>query len=350
MTAAMDPQRRGQLLGIKLRALVGDHVGRAVEAEPVPLLGGSALVDADVAWVLVDGDASRLLGASLAWAIRHGASALNVVADVGGGTVARRAEMFDFPINVWFPQVRTLLPTVAEPLPERRSASMDNPDLIEMITNSGAVVNVEHGTIAGEVRGLEICRIVDQPTVGFFAELSNGIVPASGSNGALDRGDGVRLEVGVGAADREAFQMLHGDLPTAEALMSVVATVITHRSASARQHPLNRLGVERYLRWEAEQDPSRVGLASLRSAEPPAPRPNLKDPIPCVAAGSTADDQAVHVVFSSGVDLDAVPFVADVQRMVGTPVRLAVPTRDLVPVTREMAELLLKPIELIALD
>ncbi|WP_395151940.1 hypothetical protein [Ilumatobacter sp.] len=349
MTAAMDPQRRGQLLGIKLRALVSDHVGRAIEAEPVPLLGGSALVDADAAWVLVDGDASRLLGASLAWAIRRGASALNVVADAGGGTVARRAEMFDFPINVWLAEDRTLLPTVAEPLPERRSASMDNPDLIEMIINSGAVVNVEHGTIAGEVRGLEICRIVDQPTFGFFAEFSEVIVRASPTDGVSDRNDGVRLEVGVGAADREAFQMLHGDLPTAEALTSVVATVITHRSASARQHPLNRLGAERYLRWEAEQDPGRVGLASLVSVEPPAPRPNLKDPIPCVAAGATADDQAVHVVFSSGVDLDAIPFVADVQRLVGTPVRLAVPTRDLVPVTREMAELLLNPIELIAL-
>ena len=350
MPAAMDPQRRGQLLGIKLRALVSDHVGRAVEAEPVPLLGGSALVDTDTAWVLVDGDSSRLLGAALAWAIRHGANALNVVAEAGGGTVARRAEMFDFPISVWFPEDRTLLPTVAKPLPDRRSASLDNPDLIEMITNSGAVVNVEHGTIAGEVRGLEICRIVDQPTVGFFAELSDVAVRASVTDGASDRGDGVRLEVGVGAADREAFQMLHGDMPTAEALTSVVATVITHRSASARQHPLNRLGAERYLRWEAEQDPGRVGLASLRSVEPPAPRPNLKDPIPCVAAGSTADDQAVHVVFSSGVDLDAIPFVADVQRLVGTPVRLAVPTRDLVPVTREMAQLLMKPIELVALD
>ena len=350
MPAAMDPQRRGQLLGIKLRALVSDHVGRAVEAEPVPLLGGSALVDTDTAWVLVDGDSSRLLGAALAWAIRHGANALNVVAEAGGGTVARRAEMFDFPISVWFPEDRTLLPTGAKPLPDRRSASLDNPDLIEMITNSGAVVNVEHGTIAGEVRGLEICRIVDQPTVGFFAELSDVAVRASVTDGASDRGDGVRLEVGVGAADREAFQMLHGDMPTAEALTSVVATVITHRSASARQHPLNRLGAERYLRWEAEQDPGRVGLASLRSVEPPAPRPNLKDPIPCVAAGSTADDQAVHVVFSSGVDLDAIPFVADVQRLVGTPVRLAVPTRDLVPVTREMAQLLMKPIELVALD
>lgn len=316
----------------------------------MPLLGGSALVDTDTAWVLVDGDSSRLLGAALAWAIRHGANALNVVAEAGGGTVARRAEMFDFPISVWFPEDRTLLPTVAEPLPDRRSASLDNPDLIEMITNSGAVVNVEHGTIAGEVRGLEICRIVDQPTVGFFAELSDVAVRASVTDGASDRGDGVRLEVGVGAADREAFQMLHGDMPTAEALTSVVATVITHRSASARQHPLNRLGAERYLRWEAEQDPGRVGLASLRSVEPPAPRPNLKDPIPCVAAGSTADDQAVHVVFSSGVDLDAIPFVADVQRLVGTPVRLAVPTRDLVPVTREMAQLLMKPIELVALD
>ncbi|MFT7326616.1 MAG: hypothetical protein ACI88S_001034 [Ilumatobacter sp.] len=350
MTAAMDPQRRGQLLGIKLRALVSDHVGRVIEAEPVPLLGGSALVDAEAAWVLVDGDASRLLGASLAWAIRHGATALNVVADAGGGTVARRAEMFNFPINVWFPEDRTLLQTVAEPLPERRSASMDNPDLIEMITNSGAVVNVEHGTVAGEVRGLEICRIVDQPTVGFFAEFSDVVMPVAPTDGAFDRGEGVRLEVGVGAADREAFQMLHGDLPTAEALTSVVATVITHRSAAARQHPLNRLGAERYLRWEAEQDPGRVGLASLASVEPPAPRPNLKDPIPCVAAGATHDDQAVHVVFSSGVDLDAIPFVADVQRLVGTPVRLAVPARDLVPVTRDMAELLLNPIELIALD
>lgn len=350
MTAAMDPQRRGQLLGVKLRALVSDHVGRPVEAAPVPLPGGSALVDAETAWVLVDGDASRLLGASLAWAIRHGASALNIVAEAGGGTVARRAEMFNFPISVWFPEDRTLLLTAAESLPERRNASMDNPDLIEMITKSGAVVNVEHGTIAGEVRGLEICRIVDQPTVGFFAELSDIVVPVSAAVGGVDRGDGVRLEVGVGAADREAFQMLHGDIPTADALTSVVETVITHRSAAARQHPLNRLGVERYLRWEAEQDPSLVGLAHLQSAEPPAPRPNLKDPIPCVAAGSTADEQAVHIVFSSGVDLDAIPFVADVQRSVGTPVRLAVPTRDLVSVTREMAELLLNPIELIALD
>ncbi|MFT7502363.1 MAG: hypothetical protein ACI91Q_001170 [Gammaproteobacteria bacterium] len=350
MSAAMDPQRRAQLRGVKLRALVSDHVGRPVGAEPAPLLGGSALVDGDTAWVLVDGDASRLLGASLAWSIRHGATALNVVADAGGGTVARRAEMFGFPINVWFPEDRTLLPTVAEPLPAHRTASKDNPDLVEMITNSGAAVNVEHGTIAGEVRGLEICRIVDQPTVGFFAELSDVAVWASATDGVFDRGDGVRLEVGVGAADREAFQMLHGDMPTAEALTSVVETVIMHRSASARQHPLNRLGVERYLRWEAEQDPSRVGLARLQSVEPPAPRPNLKDPIPCVAAGSTAGGQAVHVVFSSGVDLDVIPFVADVQRVVGTPVRLAVPTRDLLSVTRELAELLIVPIELIALD
>ena len=281
MSAAMDPQRRAQLRGVKLRALVSDHVGRPVGAEPAPLLGGSALVDGDTAWVLVDGDASRLLGASLAWSIRHGATALNVVADAGGGTVARRAEMFGFPINVWFPEDRTLLPTVAEPLPAHRTASKDNPDLVEMITNSGAAVNVEHGTIAGEVRGLEICRIVDQPTVGFFAELSDVAVWASATDGVFDRGDGVRLEVGVGAADREAFQMLHGDMPTAEALTSVVATVITHRSAAARQHPLNRLGAERYLRWEAEQDPGRVGSGQAavgRAARAP-PEPEGPDSV-----------------------------------------------------------------------
>ena len=50
---------------------------------------------------------------------------------------------------------------------------------------------VEHGVVTGEVRGLEVCRVVDDRTTG----------------------DGVRLEVGVGAHDREAFAIIHGDVP-----------------------------------------------------------------------------------------------------------------------------------------
>ena len=69
------------------------------------------------------------------------------------------------------------------------------------IVAGGAEPVVEHGVLGGEVAGLEVCRVVDVDT------------------GA------VRLEVGIGAHDRETFQMLHGDRPTVEALADVVRVV-----------------------------------------------------------------------------------------------------------------------------
>ncbi len=63
----------------------------------------------------------------------------------------------------------------------------------------GLHVCVEHGVLVGEVRGLEVCRVVDDPHLGT-----------------------TRLEVGVGAHDREAFQMLHGDVPAIELLATDV--------------------------------------------------------------------------------------------------------------------------------
>ena len=95
--------------------------------------------------------------------------------------------------------------------------------------------------------------------------------------------------------------------------------MLAHRSPDAPQHPLNRLGQERYLRWQLEQDPALVGMVEVVAAEPPQPRPNLKDPIPCVARAVAADGSVSTLVCSVGVDLDLVGFVADVQETVGRP-------------------------------
>ena len=75
--------------------------------------------------------------------------------------------------------------------------------------------NVEHGVVTGEVRGLEVCRVVDDPHTG-----------------------AVRLEVGVGAHDREAFTIMHGDVPTVDALAGVVAR--RRRAPPARPRPSTR--------------------------------------------------------------------------------------------------------------
>jgi hypothetical protein len=340
-------ERRSRLLGIKLRALVAEHLGldssTGLDAEVYP--SGAALVHDDAAWVLIDGPADRSLGGALAWAVRHGASSLDVIADSSTGLLARRAERLTFPVTVWFPQERTLLAAVSEPLAPPQPAPDAHLALISVIEAAGAAPNVEHGAVFGEVRGLEVCRVVDQPTIGNFVELSDVDLAALGF-GAIEGFDGVQLEVGVGVNDREAFRLLHGDIPTIEALATVVESVSTVRTADAPQHPLNRLGQERYLRWQIECEPGLVGAVSVVPAQPPLPRPNLKDAVPCVAVGTGADGERHVIVCSVGVDVDLVGFVADVQAMTADPIIVALRERDLVPITRDLLGLLSTPIEI----
>lgn len=336
--------RRSQLLAAKLQALVSDHHGRPIETDAETFPTGAALLQDGAAWVLADGPASRSLGGALVWAIRRSATHLHLIAEHDTGLLARRSASFSLPVSVWFAEGRNLLPVVAEPLAEPVPVPADHEGLRSLILAGGATPNIEHGVLFGEVRGLEVCRVVDAPTTGFLGELSELAGHLPGDDG------GLRLEVGVGAADREAFQLLHGEVPTVEALASVVQAVMTHRSIGSPQHPLNRLGIERFLRWEAEQDPGLVGCVSLAPGQPPIPRSNLKDPMPCVADGIDTEGWPLRVVFSSGVDLDVLPYVADVQAAGSTPVRLALPGRDLLPVVSELADLLVKPIEIVALS
>ena len=357
-----DRERRHRLLGVKLRALVAEHLGVEVAAPPEGFGAGAALVVDGAAWVLVDGPAERRLGAALAWAVRRGATSLDVIADGGGGTLARRAGGFAFPISVWFAHERALLPVVAEQV-ERREADPAHLAMVPMIDEAGATPRVEHGVVTGEVRGLEVCRVVDEPTTGNLVEL--GDVPPAVAR-PTQRGDGgdggVILEVGVGANDREAFQLVHGDVPTAEALAGVVEAVRRHREGRAARHPLDRMAPERFLRWRVERDPSMIGLATLEAAAPPVARRTMKQPEPCVARGVDPDGRACVAVFSSGVDLDLAPFVADVvvasrRDAVATAepvddVRLlvVVPERDAVAITRDLLALVDHPCELVPLD
>ncbi len=325
-----------------------------MDADPEPHPAGVALLVGGEAWVLAERAPARSLGAALAWALRRGATSLHVVAGGATGLLARRAERLAFPIHVWSAEDRTLLPAGPEPLSPPPAAAPDHLTLAPLIEAAGATVTVEHGVVSGEVRGLEVCRVVDQPTTGSFAELSDALVsPTAVDPDALAErlarrdASGVVLEVGVGANDREAFQLLHGDRPTVEALRGVVGTVAAHRSVDAPRHPLNRLAPERFLRWRIERDPGSIGLRSLVPDEPPVPRPNLRDPVPCVAVGADPDGERVTVVCSAGVDVDLVPYVADVQHRHAGRLLVVLPARDRVPITRDLSELLHDPVELV---
>ncbi|NNE12008.1 MAG: hypothetical protein HKN41_07145, partial [Ilumatobacter sp.] len=282
-------QRRRHLLGVKLRALVGDHVGSgSAVGEPLDFAPGSALVTGTHGWVYLDDRPAERLGASLAWALRREVDALHVVAESGTGVLARRAAEFDMPISVWHAHERSLVEAVAEPITPPPAVPEHHEIFRSLIADGGAVPVAEHGVLTGEVRGLEVCRVVDDHHTG-----------------------ATRLEVGVGEHDREAFQMLHGDVPAVESLARVVETVARHRTPGASQHPLNTLAAERLLRWRLEQEPGLVGATHVEPGEPPVRRRNLKDATPCVALGTTDAGEPLVVVCSAGVDLDLVPYAAD---------------------------------------
>lgn len=322
MTSA-DPARRSQLLGLKLAALVREHLGSDATVKPGIWPGGAALVREDEAWVLAEDDPQKALGRALAWARQHDTRALHVLAETSTGLLARRALQFSTPAEVWRVDGRSLVPALPEGFP--REAFVD-PALVhfaELIEQAGATVVVEHGVLVGEVEGLEVCRAIRDPHT-----------------------DECRLEVGVGAHDREAFLLIHGGIPTVDALHMVVSTVAEHRREGAEPHPLNRLGAERAIRARLLREPSLVGAARLAPASPPVPRENLKDSVPCVATGESADGGPMVVVCSTGIDLDVVPWAADARAALADPdarLVIVVPERDLSPVTLALAAALRHP-------
>ncbi|MEO1055618.1 MAG: hypothetical protein AAFY28_01740 [Actinomycetota bacterium] len=329
-------RRRARLLDAQLRGLIAEHRGMPVDAPSVPLpIGAGRVIDdpddrsgAD-AWVLVDADGStrpgRALGPAMAWARRQEATGLHLISAAEAGSLARRASRFAWPVDVWFPEGRDLLPVVEEPLASPPPPRPEHRAFGDEILSAGADLVVEHGIVTGEVHGLEVCRVVD------------------GADGVA------RLDVGVGAQDRDAFGLLHGDQPPIDALAKVAATVAAHRTADAAQHPLNRVARERLLRWQLIENPTMAGLDQLAIAEPPVARGGLKETEPCFAVGRDADGRTVSVVVSSGVDLDLAPYVADIQIAHDQPVLVVLPSRDVLPITTELLSLLRQPVEVRAI-
>lgn len=356
---APNSELRGRLLGIKLRALVAEHLGRPVEGEPKGFPSGAGIVVDGQVWVLVDGVGERALGPALAWALRQGATSLGLIADHDGGTLARRAAGFDLPIEVWFPEERTLLPVGPTDLADPPGASAEHLDMIPMIEAGGADPVVEHGVVAGEVRGLEVCRVVAQPTIGRLTEPGDADLAALIDQRLSELANqGVILEVGVGANDREAFQLLHGDVPKVDALSRVVDAVRAHRDLAAPQHPLNRMAIERFLRWQAIEDPALVGMVQVEATEPPTPRPSMKESAPCVAIGRDADGGRHVLVFGAGVDLDLLAFAVDaaalVHRSLGdadgvVSTRVVLRSADAVPILHDLAALFRGPLDIVTI-
>jgi hypothetical protein len=324
-TAGIDVERRKALHGMKLRTLAAENLGLG-DLEVTGFADGAAGWSTTATAYLAEGDehADRALGRALAYSRQHPVGTVHVLAaGQAAGTLARRAAEFSVPPMVWEVLGRELRPAEASSHPEAPAAPGPSAlDAARLLGQAGAEVLVEDGTLVGEILGLEVARWLDDPP---------------------------RLEVGVGRHDREAFAVLHGDIPTSEALGQVVSSVRAQRRPDADHHPLNRLALERWLRRSLVCRPGAVGCAELEPADPPVPRLGVKDPRPAVATGTSVDGHPVVVVASTGIDLDLVPFAADARLRTAPAARLvlAVPERDAHPVTQALAAALNRPAEVI---
>lgn len=306
-----------------------DGFGIDVETgTPTAFPGGAAFVltppggPGPTAWVLLDDRPAVGLGRALAWAEAQTTATLHVLADTEADVLARRAAQFSHPPTVWWVAGRSV--RRAEPAAAHVAAEPppDALDLVPLLADAGVEIVVEHGHVVGELRGLEIARVV------------------------VDDG-GAHVEVGVGRHDREAFAIIHGDVPAPAALARVFDEVRRHRRSDAPPHPLGRLAAERWLRAAVVARPGLVDALDLVATEGTVPRPSVKEPAPAIAFGRDVAGTPVVVACSVGVDLDLVPAAADARLALAPGARLVlvVPERDVHPVTARLAAALVSPAE-----
>jgi hypothetical protein len=230
-------------------------------------------------------DDPRGLGPAVRWAAARGARSLALIADAEvAGDLARRAglmvgDLLD--VEVWAARETELEPAEAAPVADPPTVPASHRALAAVISEAGARPVDDHGRLIAEVAGLEVARVTDD-------------------------GEGPRLSVGVGQADRELQGYIHGHLDDDTNLRRAIAAVVRHRRPGAAAHPLARLARQRWLRSVLLDDPGLVGLAGLEPISPLRPRDTVLGAEPVAARGPGA-----IVVCSVGVDLDLLPEAAD---------------------------------------
>jgi hypothetical protein len=264
------------------------------------------------------------LGPALAVARQAGSlERLHVIVDgdADTGVIARQATQLASPPEVFGVDGRELVPATPAPFVPEPPLDPRVAAFADEIAAAGADPVVEHGRLVGEVEGLEVCRV------------------------EIDTDGEPRLAIGVGRFDREAHELLRGDT-----LDVVVDRVRLLRVVDPEPHPLKRWAAGRGLRSKVVRDPALVGADVLTPMSATLEAPDLRTPWPAPATGVGVDGEPLVVVCSVGVDLNLVPMAADARLADGRGARLvlAVPPRDVHPITVDLAAALAQPATVVA--
>lgn len=320
---ALGEAQRAELVRAQLGALVRDLAEGP--CEPLTVGANAAAIVGSTAFVLSQtADAGTLAGA-IAWSLRHDAERLILFLDDLGGDVARLARYFRLPVEVRVVRAASSEVASPTPLPDHLPAVTD-PELEAQLEAAGLEVVLEDGVVRGEVRGLEVARLVVWPT-------------ETGGDGL------VHLEAGVGRFDRDAVAAMHQGEPPTTTLARSASMVRAERVPGAGTHPLARLARERWLRRSVIEHPELVGATELRAVETTVRRDSVRDVSPAAALGTSTAGAPVLVVCSTGADLSFVPVAADTRAWFDPTAELVlvVPERDRLVTLERLCGLLVEP-------
>ncbi len=300
---------------------------------PAPFPNGAGLAPAapgGTAYLLIDDAHHRSLGGALAWALRHQAGEVHLIANPASrpdtrpdvaAVLARRAQTFTLPVTVWLaepPSLREVAPAGYFPPPALPSEAAG---FAEVLRTAGVDPVVEFGVLTGEFLGLEVAKVIDG-----------------------------RLEVGVGNQDRAFHRDLEPNRLARDVLAEVVALIRRFRVPGGSAHLANSLAVERWLRHVLIRRPDLVGAAFLAPLPPAVPRVDLRTTTAAMAAGVDFEGKPLVVAASAGIDLDVVAAAADARQAHGlgdARLIVALPQPDDHPRTRQLAALLRDPAEVV---
>ena len=273
---------------------------------------GNGLRGSSTLWVLADQETpEEILGASLLELTAHENLHLVIYFEnlQDAQITQRRSNALKSSPSIFFfsnEKVNQVEPALFD---ERKFVEPPLPEFEELCLKFDLEKVYEFGTWSGEILGLEVLRVFDN-----------------------------EIQVGVGKLDREANSLISRGKPVSDVLSSAVEIVRLSRNSESSLHPLSRLVRERWLRADAVANPREYGMESLILLEPLIERKSLRDSMPTAAMGFDEKGEKVLYVFSVGIDIRLVPFIADLMLLeLPDRVEVVIPNKDiLVPIEKSL--------------
>ena len=273
---------------------------------------GNGLRGSSTLWVLADQETpEEILGASLLELTAHENLHLVIYFEnlQDAQTTQRRSNALKPSPSIFFfsnGKANQVEPALFD---ERKFVEPPLPEFEELCLKFDLEKVYEFGTWSGEILGLEVLRVFDN-----------------------------EIQVGVGKLDREANSLISRGKPVSDVLSSAVEIVRLSRNSESSLHPLSRLVRERWLRVDAVANPREYGMESLILLEPLIERKSLRDSMPTAAMGFDEKGEKVLYVFSVGIDIRLVPFIADLMLLeLPDRVEVVIPNKDiLVPIEKSL--------------